>query len=30
VDLAEGLRSQWEWLAALEQPGQQVAAEAAL
>ena len=30
VDLADGLRSQWEWLAALEQPGQPVAAEAAL
>ncbi len=30
VDLADGLRSQWEWLAAQERPGQPVAAEAAL
>ena len=30
VDLAEGLRSQWEWLAAQEQPGQPAAVEAAL
>ncbi len=30
VNLAEGVRSQWEWLAALEQPGQPAAAEAAL
>lgn len=30
VNLAEGLRSQWEWLAAQEQPGQPVAVEAAL
>jgi nucleoside-diphosphate-sugar epimerase len=29
VDLAEGLRSQWEWLSAQERPGQPVAAEAA-
>lgn len=30
VDLAEGLRSQWEWLAAQEHPGQPIAAQAAL
>jgi len=30
VDLANGLRTQWEWLTAQERPGQPVAAEAAL
>jgi UDP-glucuronate 4-epimerase len=30
VDLPDGLRTQWEWLAAQERPGQPVAAEAAL
>ena len=30
VDLTEGLRSQWEWLAAQEQPGPSTAMEAAL
>ena len=29
VDLADGLRTQWEWLAAQERPGQPVAAQAA-
>jgi nucleoside-diphosphate-sugar epimerase len=30
VDLADGLRTQWEWLSAQEHPGQPVAVEAAL
>jgi nucleoside-diphosphate-sugar epimerase len=30
VDLADGLRTQWEWLTAQEHPGQPVAAQAAL